>query len=74
MQSRVLFGSIVASALILGVVGILAFAHTFAHLEEGKRCFPTGFLHAQWPKWIGCAIATHEGLAAGLIGAAGALL
>jgi hypothetical protein len=27
----------------------------------------------QWPKWIGCAIAAHESLAAGLIGAGGAL-
>jgi len=61
-------------ALGLVIVGILGFAHAFAHLEESKRCFSTGFQHAQWPKWIGCAIAVHEGLAAGLIGAAGALL
>jgi hypothetical protein len=74
MQRRVLFALIVGSTLILVIVGILGFAHAFANLEESKRCFSTGFVHAQWPKWIGCAIATHEALAAGLIGAAGALL
>ena len=31
------------------------------------KCFET-FGTAQWPKWIGCAMATHESLAAGLIG------
>jgi hypothetical protein len=71
---RVLSGLIVGTILVLVVVGILAFAHAFAHLENSKRCLPWGFMHAQWPKWIGCAIAVHEGLAAGLIGAAGALL
>jgi hypothetical protein len=38
-----------------------------------KRCFEN-FGTAQWPKWIGCAMAAHESLAAGLIGAGGALL
>ena len=74
MQRRILFGLCIGSVLALGIIGVLGFAHAFAHLEEGKRCFPTGFLHAQWPKWIGCAIATHESLAAGLTGAPGALL
>jgi hypothetical protein len=74
MQRRVVFGLIVGSTLILVIVSILGFAHAFANLEESRRCFSTGFVHAQWPKWIGCAIAAHEGLAAGLIGAAGALL
>ncbi len=30
--------------------------------------------HWTFPKWFGCVIAAHEGLAGGLIGAAGALL
>jgi hypothetical protein len=55
------------------VVGILAFTHTFAILTDDKRCF-AGFLHAQWPKWIGCAISAHENLSGGLIGAAGTIL
>jgi hypothetical protein len=55
------------------VIAILAFAHAFAILDADKRCFP-GFVHAQWPKWIGCAMAAHENLAGGLIAAAGALL
>jgi hypothetical protein len=30
-------------------------------------------MKSQWPKYFGCAMAAHEGLAGGLIGAAGAL-
>jgi hypothetical protein len=70
---RIVSGLIVGVILLLEIVGILGFAHAFARLDEGKRCFSDGFLHAQWPKWIGCAIAEHQDLAAGLIGGAGAL-
>jgi hypothetical protein len=31
------------------------------------------FAGAQWPKWVGCAMAAHENLAGGLIGLGGAL-
>jgi hypothetical protein len=72
MNRRIIGGAIVGTALLVGIVAILGFAHANAILDEGKRCFP-GFLHAQWPKWIGCAMAAHENLAGGLIGGAGAL-
>ncbi len=74
MRRRIVGGAVVGMILLLGIVSILGFAHAFAHLEESKRCFPAGFVHAQWPKWIGCAMAEHQDLAAGLIGGAGALL
>jgi hypothetical protein len=62
--------------LICYVLLILAFAHAFAHLEERhiKSCFAEGFVNAHWPDWIGCAIAAHESLAAGLISSAVAVL
>src|SRR5262245_28140082 len=62
--------------LIIGafLVGrcILAFADLYAE-GPNKSCFTAGFWHSQWPKWIGCAIAAHENLAAGLISWAVAL-
>jgi hypothetical protein len=53
--------------LIAMVVGILT-SVDLAAITEGKRCTPS-----EWPNYIGCAMAAHEGLAGGLIGAAGAL-
>jgi hypothetical protein len=63
-------GLIIAVALIVGVIGLLGFAH--ANAVGGTRCF-IGFAHAQWPKWIGCAMAAHENLSGGLIGIAGVI-
>lgn len=56
----------------LAVVGVLGFVHTYANLTEDKRC--VAVVPAQWLEWSGCIIAAHDTLAAGLIGAAGALL
>jgi hypothetical protein len=72
MTRRVLIAIAIGAFLVLEVVGILGFAHGVAYSYPGK-CFFSGFLHAQWPKWIGCAMTTHENLAGGLIGGAGAL-
>jgi hypothetical protein len=63
-------GLIIAVALIVGVIGLLGFAH--ANAVGATRCF-AGFMHAQWPKWIGCAMAAHENLSGGLIGLAGVI-
>jgi hypothetical protein len=63
-------GLIIAVALIVGVIGLLGFAN--ANAVGGTRCF-IGFAHAQWPKWIGCAMAAHENLSGGLIGLAGVI-
>jgi hypothetical protein len=69
---RWLIGTAIAGGLILSIVGLLAFAHAHAHLSGEARCFVT-LGNAQWPKWIGCAMAAHENLAGGLIGLAGAI-
>jgi hypothetical protein len=55
------------------VIGLLAFAETYGHVNGDGRCFDT-ICGAQFPKWVGCVIAAHEGLAAGLIGFAGAII
>jgi hypothetical protein len=67
---RWIVGSITAVSLAGVVVGLLGFAHTYSDVTP--RCF-ANFASAQWPKWIGCAMAAHQDLAGGLIGLAGAL-
>ena len=64
--------AVIGFVLIAMVIGILVFVDTTAMLDEAKRCAPS-IWQSQWPKYIGCAMAAHEGLAGGLIGAAGAL-
>jgi hypothetical protein len=63
----------VAGGLPLVVIGLLAFADTYAHINSGARCFDT-IRSAQFPKWVGCVMAAHESLAGGLIGFAGAII
>jgi hypothetical protein len=54
-------------------IAIVALTYLYSgHATE--KCFPSGFLHAQWPKWIWCTFAAHESLTAGLLSAAGALI
>jgi hypothetical protein len=67
---RLIVGLIIAASLAVIVVGLLGFAHAYSNTPN--RCFD-GFLSAQWPKWMGCAMAAHENLAGGLIGLGGAL-
>jgi hypothetical protein len=55
------------------VIGLLAFAETYGHVIGDGRCFDK-ICGAQFAKWVGCVIAAHEGLAAGLIGFAGAII
>jgi hypothetical protein len=60
--------------LFAGLLGLAVLALAFAHAWDAAlpnaapraRCFET-FWTAKWPKWIGCAMAVHESLAAGLI-------
>ncbi len=63
----------VAVLLLCVAAAILAFAHSFANLEEGRRC-AVSLAQSQWPKWLGCAMAAHESLAAGLLGGVGILI
>jgi hypothetical protein len=70
--------------LLVVVVTLLGFAHAFyppdpptpdtatLNTATSKKCF-SSFAQAQWPKWIGCAMAKHENLAGGLFGFGGAL-
>jgi hypothetical protein len=67
---RIITGCTIALFLMVAVVAALGFAH--ANSIGSTHCFPA-FRNAQWPKWIGCAMAAHENLAGGLIGLAGAL-
>jgi hypothetical protein len=65
-----------ASALAIAaivIVGTLCFVDNYAKIDEAKRCATT-FAKSQWPQYIGCIMAAHESLAAGLIGGAGALI
>lgn len=62
-----------ALLLLVGLILILGLVHAYAIKEPGQ-CFGGAFSHAQWPRWIWCAMSAHEGLAGGLIGAAGALI
>jgi hypothetical protein len=63
---------LLAAALLAAVMFILGFVDATAMIEDSKRCAPT-IWQLQWPKYTGCTMAAHEGLAAGLIGAAGAI-
>ena len=65
-----------ASALAIAaivIVGTLCFVDNYGKIDEAKRCATT-FAKSQWPQYIGCIMAAHESLAAGLIGGAGALI
>jgi hypothetical protein len=53
-------------------IGIISFVEATSITEEAKRCAPNVW-QSQWPRYIGCAMAAHEGLAGGVVGAAGAL-
>src|SRR6476660_7863030 len=59
LRQIVLFAGLLGLAVL-----ILAFAHAWdAVLPNAPRakCFET-FWSAQWPKWIGCAMAAHSAL------------
>ncbi|WP_063994281.1 hypothetical protein [Bradyrhizobium sp.] len=73
MKRRTAIAIGITLVLLVGVIATLGFAHSYGISDESRRCFPS-FWHAQWPKWIGCAMAAHENLAGGLIGGFGALL
>jgi hypothetical protein len=72
VKRRIASAFIIGLGLILLASGILVFAEATAFSDEAKRCAPS-IWQSQWPRYLGCAMTTHEGLAGGLIGAAGAL-
>jgi hypothetical protein len=72
VKRRIVWAFTIGLGLILLASGILVFAEATAIPDEAKRCAPS-IWQSQWPRYLGCAVTTHEGLAGGLIGAAGAL-
>jgi hypothetical protein len=72
LQRRVVWAITIGLGLILLASGILVFAEATAIPDEAKRCAPS-IWQSQWPRYLGCAMTAHEGLAGGLIAAAGAL-
>ena len=72
VRRRIVWAFTIGLGLILLASGILVFAEATAIPDEAKRCAPS-IWQSQWPRYLGCAMTTHEGLAGGLIGAAGAL-
>jgi hypothetical protein len=60
--------------IVLGIV-VLVDASAVSITEPAKRCAPSIWQTQWWPPiYLGCVIAAHETLAAGLIGASVALL
>ncbi len=61
--------------IALGLTGFTLLILALAQIgtpDPTKFCSPN-LLKTQFPKWIGCVMAAHEGLAGGLIAASGAL-
>jgi hypothetical protein len=71
-QRRIGWACIIFVLLSLIGVSLLVFADAYSLVEGGKRCAPS-LTKSQWPEFLGCAMSAHEGLSAGIIGAAGAL-
>jgi hypothetical protein len=72
VRRRVIWAILISLVLIVMVVVMLTFVDATATIDDTKRCAPS-IWQSQWPKYIGCTMAAHEGLAGGLLGAAGAL-
>lgn len=63
--------SVIGCVLIAAIISTLGFVVAWDPNPNG-RCF-SNIHHSQFPKWVGCAMAVHEGLAGSLIAAGGAL-
>jgi hypothetical protein len=72
VKRRIVWAFTIGLGLILLASGISLFAEATAIPDEAKRCAPS-IWQSQWPRYLGCAIATHDGLAGGLIAAGGTL-
>jgi hypothetical protein len=70
-RQRWITATALAFLLLATTIALLAFAAAWTP-ETMPRCF-ADFAHSQFPKWLGCAFATHETLAGGLFAAGGAL-
>jgi hypothetical protein len=60
---RSIQGALLCAGILTAIIGLL----TAADAGSAPHCAPV------FPKWFGCILATHEGLAGGLIGSGGAI-
>jgi hypothetical protein len=70
---RILRRTLLTAAIVLGTIAVVACVSSFLDvtgIDESKRC-ARNIWKSQWPRYLGCAIGAHEGLAGGLIGAVG---
>jgi hypothetical protein len=69
-KGRVCWTIALGLVLIFAALGIIVLvdASASAIAEATKRCAPS-IWQSQWPIYLGCAIAAHDGLSGGLIGA-----
>ena len=72
LARRIVWAIMIGLMLIVVAVGVLVFADATAIPDEAKRCAPS-IWQSQWPRYLGCAMTAHEGLAGGLLAATGAL-
>jgi hypothetical protein len=68
---RWISGIVLCCVMIASSIAVLAFVTSW-DIEHAGKCF-ADITHSQFPKWLGCAMALHESLAAGLLAAIGAL-
>ncbi len=68
VRRRIIWAALIGVVLIATAISLLIYADTFDLGEHAGRCATS-----QWWAYIGCAMAAHEDLAAGLFGGAGAL-
>ena len=71
MKRLLVQGIFLAVGLSAFILAVLSFAQIYAP-TEGGRCGES-IATAKWPMWIGCALASNENLAGGLIAGAGAM-
>ena len=74
IKRRLIWAAAIVVSLLIIVLAVIVLvdASALSITETAKRCAPS-IWQSQWPIYLGCAVAAHEGLAGGLFGAAGAL-
>jgi hypothetical protein len=73
IRRRICWGTGIGIFLLAVVILLLTFADAYAPTDEAAKTCAPGFGQSKWPMYLGCAMALHEGLAAGLLGGAGAI-
>src|SRR5438034_5636665 len=69
-------GVLVGALIVAFIIAVLILAQAGVddvHLAAGSKRCAQSIWQSQWPRWLGCAMAQHESLAGGLLGAGGVL-